>query len=111
MKRRTAAAAALTATRLAGLLWSGCGGREGSAAEEQQPTKTPITGTEAPASTTVATAATPAPPPVVADRPADRPADRIDELKAISKAIPIYAGAKYREDLTKRDEVMIRNQY
>ena len=38
-------------------------------------------------------------------------ADRIDELKAISKATPIYAGAKYRDDLTRRDEVMIRNQY
>ena len=105
MKRRTAAAAALTTTLLAGLLWSGCGGREGSAAEEQQPKKNPITtGTEAPASTAVAPAATPAAPPVVA-------ADRIDELKAISKAIPIYAGAKYRDDLTRRDEVMIRNQY
>jgi hypothetical protein len=105
MKGRTAAAAALTATVLTGLLWSGCGGREGAAAEEQQPKKNPISGTEGPAqtSTAAATAATPAPPPVVADR--------TDELKAISKAIPIYAGAKYRDDLTRRDEVMIRNQY
>jgi hypothetical protein len=107
MKGRTGAAAALTATVLAGLLWSGCGGREGAAAEEQQPKKNPITGTEAPASTATATAVAPAPPPVVTDRPADR----TDELKAISKAIPIYAGAKYRDDLTRRDEVMIRNQY
>jgi hypothetical protein len=100
------AAAALTATVLAGLLWSGCGGREGAAAEEQQPKKNPIVGAEAPASTAATpaatTTATPAPPVV---------ADRTEELRAISKAIPIYAGAKYRDDLTKRDEVMVRNQY
>jgi hypothetical protein len=107
MTGRTAAAAALTAAVLTGLLSFGCGGREGAAAEEQQPKKNPITGTEATASTTGATAATPVPPPVVADRPADR----TDELKAISKAIPIYAGARYRDDLTRRDEVMVRNQY
>jgi hypothetical protein len=107
MKGRTAAAAALTAMVLTGLLASGCGGREGSAAEEQQPKKNPIIGTEAPASTTAATAATPLPAPAVAAGPVDR----TDELKAISKAIPIYAGAKYRDDLTRRDEVMIRNQY
>lgn len=113
MKGRTGAAAALTAAVLAGLLWSGCGGREGAAAEEQQPKKNPIVGAEGPASTaatadatTTAPAGTPAPPAV-----ADRPGDRTDELKAISKAIPIYAGAKYRDDLTKRDEVMVRNQY
>ena len=106
MERTTRAAAALTATVLAGLLWSGCGGREGAAAEEQQPKKNPIVGAEAPASTAATpaatTTATPAPPVV---------ADRTEELRAISKAIPIYAGAKYRDDLTKRDEVMVRNQY
>jgi len=32
-------------------------------------------------------------------------------LKSISPAIPIYAGARYRDDLTRRDSVMIRNQY
>ena len=32
-------------------------------------------------------------------------------LNAIGKAIPLYAGARYRDDLTRRDEVMIRNQY
>jgi len=37
--------------------------------------------------------------------------DASTELKSISGAIPIYAGAKYRDDLTRRDEVMIRNQY
>ncbi len=33
------------------------------------------------------------------------------ELAAISKAIPLYTGAGYRDDLTRRDSVMIRNQY
>jgi hypothetical protein len=33
------------------------------------------------------------------------------ELGQINEAIPVYAGAEYRDDLTKRDEVMIRNQY
>lgn len=32
-------------------------------------------------------------------------------LNAIGKAIPLYAGARYREDLTRRDAIMIRNQY
>jgi hypothetical protein len=32
-------------------------------------------------------------------------------LAAINPAIPIYEGADFREDLTRRDEVMIRNRY
>jgi hypothetical protein len=32
-------------------------------------------------------------------------------LTAISPVIPLYAGAQYRDDLTRRDTVMIRNQY
>ena len=67
----------------------GCsGGQEGSAAEEQVPKKNPI--------------ATPATPPQI---------DAKKELKSISQAIPVYAGAKYRDDLTRRDSVMIKNQY
>ena len=68
----------------------GCtGGQEGSAAEEKAPQKNPIaTETTAPA-----------------------PLDAAKELKAISNAIPVYAGAKYRDDLTRRDSVMIKNQY
>lgn len=85
----TAAAAIL----LCGGLLSGCtGGQESSAAEEQTPRKNGI-----PATSTVV----PAPPQV----------DARAALKAISPAIPIYAGAKYREDLTRRDSVMIKNQY
>ncbi len=70
------------------LFWSCTGGQEGSAAEEQLPKKNPITETAQSA--------------------------RVDprrELKAISPVIPVYAGAKYRDDLTRRDSVMIRNQY
>ena len=39
---------------------------------------------------------------------------RIDarrELQSISKAIPIYHGAQFNPDLSKRDEVMVRNQF
>lgn len=32
-------------------------------------------------------------------------------IGAINPAIPIYHGAQYRDDLTRRDEVMIRNRY
>lgn len=32
-------------------------------------------------------------------------------LSELSPSIPFYAGAEYRDDFTRRDEVMIRNQY
>jgi uncharacterized protein YcfL len=85
------------AASLAALLLAGCtGGQEGSAAEEQAPKKNPMTTTAA------ATVTQPQPP---------APVDAKKELKSISNAIPIYANAQYREDLTRRDSVMIRNQY
>lgn len=37
--------------------------------------------------------------------------DAQQALAAINRAIPIYEGAEFREDLTRRDEVMIRNRY
>ena len=74
-----------------GLLSSCTGGQEGSAAEEQRPQKNPI----------AAEGAAPPQPQV----------DARKELKSISAAIPVYAGAKYRDDLTRRDSVMVRNQY
>lgn len=40
--------------------------------------------------------------------------ERIDarrELESISRAIPIYHGAQFNPDLSKRDEVTIRNQF
>jgi hypothetical protein len=86
---REGAQATLVAAGLAAALLCGCyGGQESHAAEEQVPKKNPI-----------ATEASP---------------EQIDvrqELKSISPAIPVYAGAKYRDDLTRRDSVMIKNQY
>jgi hypothetical protein len=85
----------VAAASLAALLLAGCtGGQEGTAAEEQAPKKNPIN--------TPTTASQPQPP---------APVDAKKELKAISSAIPIYANAQYREDLTRRDSVMIHNQY
>ena len=76
------------------MVLSGCtGGQEGSAAEEQLPKKNPIA---------TSSTATPQQEPQVDPR---------QQLKALSPAIPIYAGAKYRDDLTRRDSVMIKNQY
>jgi len=89
---RVTAAASLLAVVLA----SACtGGKESKAAEEQLPKKNGIT----------------QPQP---QQQASTTAPQVDasgDLKSISRAIPIYAGAKYRDDLTRRDEVMIRNQY
>lgn len=33
------------------------------------------------------------------------------EITAINPAIPLYEGAQFRQDLTRRDQVMIRNQH
>ncbi|PYQ59686.1 MAG: hypothetical protein DMF58_10840 [Acidobacteria bacterium] len=85
--------ATIVAVALAALLCGCYGGREGSAAEEQVPKKNPI------ASDTTTT------PQQQAE------VNPTTELKAISPAIPVYAGARYRDDLTRRDSVMIKNQY
>jgi hypothetical protein len=85
----TSAAAVL----LCGTLLTGCtGGQESRASEEATPKKNGIA---------VTTTNTPQPPEV----------DARAALKSISSAIPIYAGAKYREDLTRRDSTMVKNQY
>ncbi|MFN2238115.1 MAG: hypothetical protein ABR524_01870 [Thermoanaerobaculia bacterium] len=34
-----------------------------------------------------------------------------EKLGQLSPAIPLYTGAEYREDFTRRDSVMVRNQY
>ncbi|HSP16414.1 MAG TPA: hypothetical protein VLV78_16840 [Thermoanaerobaculia bacterium] len=84
----------VAASIVAALLASGCtGGKESTAAEEAIPQKNGITQPQQTA-TTVPSAAEP-----------------VRELKSIGPAIPVYAGARYRDDLTRRDEVMIRNQY
>jgi len=65
---------------------SGCtGGTESNAAMEHNPPK------DAPA--------------------AQNPINPQQVLGSINQAIPVYEGAEYREDLTRRDEVMIRNRY
>jgi hypothetical protein len=76
----------LIASFATAMLLAGCtGGTESSAAVEQTPSK------EAPV--------------------AQKPVDPQQAIGSINGAIPIYAGAEYREDLTQRDEVMIRNKY
>jgi len=96
MKSPIEAALAGAAVVLTLTLASGCtGGQEGSAAEEQRPQKNAVVQT---ASASPQSAAIPS-------------IDAARDIKAISNAIPIYAGASYRDDLTRRDTVMIRNQY
>jgi hypothetical protein len=90
--RRATAVAALL---IAGAFLIRCtGGQESHAAEEQAPRKNGITSI---ASTTAA--------------PQTPEVDAKAALRSINAAIPIYAGAKYRDDLTRRDSVMIKNQY
>lgn len=70
------------------VLASGCtGGQETSAAEELLPAKNGV------------------------DTAADGGLNPRTALNRISPVIPLYAGARYRDDLTRRDTVMIRNQY
>lgn len=78
---RTLAVLALTS-----LLAIGCtGGTESNAAEEKLPPK---------------------------NAPAEQPQVNAKQvLDSISPAIPVYAGAEYRDDLTKRDAVMIESKY
>jgi hypothetical protein len=84
---------AATAILLCAGLLAGCtGGQESHAAEEQTPKKNGI-------------------PAVTTAPPVQPQVDPRAVLKSISSAIPIYAGAKYRDDLTRRDSVMIKNQY
>jgi hypothetical protein len=50
--------------------------------------------------------------PVNETAPSTQPqVDAQQALADINRAIPIYEGADFREDLTRRDEVMIRNRY
>ena len=42
---------------------------------------------------------------------AQPPVNATQEIAQINPAIPLYTGAKYNADLSKRDQVMIRNQY
>jgi hypothetical protein len=90
MTIRQLAGSAASAALAASLLFSGCtGGSETTAAEEDTPQKN------------------------AAVQPASAPQEGqvIQSIETVSPAIPIYAGARYREDLTRRDQVMVRNQF
>ena len=89
MRNRWGRGAGLGASVLVLVLSAGCtGGTEGAAAEEASPKKNGVETAQA--------------------QPA---VDLRNKLDQISPAIPLYAGARYRDDLTRRDAVMIRNQY
>lgn len=49
--------------------------------------------------------------PTAAEAAAAQKVDGRQEIAKINRAIPLYEGAHYRDDLTRRDQVMIRNQY
>ena len=85
MITRTLTGSALTLLLLGSLLTGCTGGTESNAAVEQAPPA------EAPAGQTSV--------------------DARQQLHTIGEAIPVYADAQYREDLTKRDAVAVRNQY
>jgi hypothetical protein len=78
-------AASVCFVMASGLLTGCTGGTESNAATEEAPPR------EAPA--------------------AQRNVDANQVLGQINPAIPIYQGAQYRDDLTRRDEVMIRNKH
>jgi hypothetical protein len=76
----------MASAMLAAVLSSGCtGGSEGKAAQQARPPReVPVT---------------------------PQQVDATKAIASINEAIPVYTGAQFREDLTKRDEVMIRNRY
>jgi hypothetical protein len=87
-------ASAVASLLIAGALFIRCtGGQESNAAEEQAPRKNGIASTS---------------PAAVSQAPE---VDAKAALRSINAAIPISAGAKYRDDLTRRDSVTIKNQY
>jgi hypothetical protein len=88
-------AGAAAAACLVSLL-SACGGQDGRAAETTLPKK------NTPVGSATDTAAPQAEPSAI---------DATKVLKEINSAIPVYADARFRDDLTRRDSVMIRKQY
>ena len=86
MTIRTAAGVPIATGLLALALFTGCtGGSETKASDKAE----------------AASEAAAAQPPVNATA----------QIAQINPAIPLYTGAEYREDLSRRDQVMIRNQY
>ena len=93
MTRRPGAGVGIATLAVILALLAGCtGGQESTAAEEKPPQKAAI-GTDGSAPES------------------QQSIDARKQLKAIHRSIPIYAGAKYSDDLTRRDTVMIRGQY
>jgi hypothetical protein len=93
-------AGAAAAACLVSLL-SSCGGQDGKAAETTLPKKnTPVV-------SATDTAGAPVPP----SSTQGSSIDATKALKEINAAIPVYADARFRDDLTRRDSVMVRNQY
>ena len=81
----------LAGSLLAVVLATGCtGGQESTAAEEQAPASNSIASKEEQQQESISAR---------------------ERLKSISPAIPLYAGARFRDDLTRRDTVMVRNRY
>ncbi|HSP34388.1 MAG TPA: hypothetical protein VLU46_08740 [Thermoanaerobaculia bacterium] len=88
----------MAAAIAASLLAAGCtGGKESSAAEEQVPQKNAVANAGQNGN---------APGAPVANATVWQ-----NDIKSLGDAIPVYTGATYRDDLTRRDEVMVRNQY
>ena len=86
MKTRNAGVPLATCV-LALALFSGCtGGSETKASDKAEPASPESTAAQAPVNAT-------------------------QELARINDAIPLYAGAEYNGDLSRRDQVMVRNQY
>lgn len=79
----------IAATGLAALLLAGActGGSETKAAEDRPAQNAPAAGA------------------------VETKVNAAGELARINPAIPLYQGAEFRDDLTRRDQVMIRNQY
>jgi hypothetical protein len=88
MTRHHRAGSILGALLLASCLTTACtGGTESQAAEEKTAAQTT---TAAPAQTAV---------------------NAKQQIESINPAIPVYAGADFNSDLTRRDEVMVRTRY
>ena len=86
MTIRTAAGVPIATCLLAVTLFTGCTGGSESKASDTAEAASESTTNQAPVNATV-------------------------EIGRINPAIPLYTGAQYRPDLSRRDQVMIRNQY
>ena len=86
MTIRTAAGVLLAICILALALFAGCTGGSETKASDQAESSSESTAAQGPVNAT-------------------------QEIARINPAIPLYTGAEYREDLSRSDQVMIRNQF